>query len=66
MTYTLYVAIAKERLRLDHSLCTILQVLSVSLLEKKHILQVFSEHDFKDNDDASDTQLKLFERNIGQ
>jgi hypothetical protein len=64
-TYTL-VAIAKERWRLPHSLYTILQVLSISLLEKKPILQAFSAQDFKCNDDTPDNQLKLFERNVGQ
>jgi hypothetical protein len=64
-TYTL-VAIAKERWRLPHSLYTILQVLSVSLLEKKPILQAFSAQDFKCNEDVPDNQLKLFEENVGQ
>jgi hypothetical protein len=60
------VAIAKERWRLPHSLYTILQVLSVSLLEKKPILQAFSAQDFKCNEDVPDNQLKLFEENVGQ
>ena len=37
------IAIIKKRLLLDHSLYTILQVLSVTLFENRPILQVFSE-----------------------
>lgn len=37
------VAIFKKRLNLNHSLYTILQILSISLLEKRPILEVFSE-----------------------
>ena len=39
------VAILKKRLKLEHSLYTILQVLSVTLFEKRPILQLFSEWD---------------------
>jgi IS4 transposase len=39
------VAIVKKQLGLDHSLYTILQILSISLFEKTPILQAFSLHD---------------------
>jgi hypothetical protein len=38
------VAIVKKRLQLPQSLYSILQIFSISLFEKKPILQVFSEH----------------------
>jgi hypothetical protein len=55
------VAILKKRLHLDHlSLYTILQILSVSLFEKKPILQALSPDIFKNSDQDSDNQLELF------
>jgi hypothetical protein len=39
------VAIIKKQLKLEHSLYTILQILSISLFEKKPILQVFTERE---------------------
>lgn len=46
------VAILKKRLKLNHSLYTILQILSVNIFEKKPILQFFADYDYKlpDND----------------
>jgi transposase len=55
------VAIIKKQLRLDHSLYTILQILSITLFEKKPILQVFSEHNYMFPDEASAKQLMLFD-----
>lgn len=55
------VAIIKKQLRLDHSLYTILQILSITLFEKKPILQVFSEHDYSFPDDGTAKQLTLFD-----
>ena len=37
------IAIIKKRLGLRHSLYTILQILSISIFEKKPILQVFAD-----------------------
>ena len=59
-TYLL-VAIMKRELRLEQSLYTILQVLSVSLFEKTHILQALSGHDYKSLDTQSRKQLLLFD-----
>ena len=55
------VAILKKRLALDQSLYTILQILSVTIFEKRPILQVFLEdYDANmNNDDAN--QLTLFD-----
>jgi IS4 transposase len=54
------VAIIKKQLRLDHSLYTILQILSINLFEKKPILQVFSEQKYTPSDETSGKQLMLF------
>ncbi len=55
------VAIIKKRLRLPHSLYTILQILSITVFEKTPILRAFSEaHDEIHNDHHSN-QLRLFE-----
>jgi len=54
------VAIVKKRLGLEHSLYTILQILSVGLFEKTPIFQAFSLHEpATENKDISN-QLELF------
>jgi len=55
------VAIMKKRLRTDLTLYTILQILSITLFEKKPILQVLTETDYKNKFTSSHIQLKLFE-----
>jgi hypothetical protein len=55
------VAIVKKRLNLDHSLYTILQILSVSIFEKTPILQAFSAMDCKDQTFDNRNQLNLFD-----
>ena len=59
-TYVL-VAIMKKRLKIDLSLYTILQILSISLFEKKPIYQVLTESDYTNKITSSHIQLKLFE-----
>jgi hypothetical protein len=54
------VAIVKKRLNLEHSLYTILQILSVTLLEKIQLLQAFSSMEDDDRDEESCNQLNLF------
>ena len=54
------VAIIKKRLRLPHSLYTILQILSVSNFEKTPIFRLFSDVDDSNEEIANDNQLKLF------
>jgi len=53
------VAIMKKRLKLDLSLYTILQVLSITLFEKRPILQVLTATDYTNQHDDSFIQLKL-------
>ena len=59
-TYVL-VAIVKKALKLDQSLYTILQVLSVSLFEKMPILQAFSNTTYTNQDYHYINQLNLFD-----
>ena len=54
------VAIIKKRLTLDQSLYTILQILSLTLFEKRPILQVFSEHNGTTENIKCRNQLTLF------
>ena len=55
------VAIIKKRLNLDHSLYTILQVLSVTLLEKRPILQVLTEYSYTPSTPVRCIQRELFD-----
>lgn len=54
------VSILKKRLNLDHSLYTILQILSVTLFEKMPILQAFAEHSSETQNNQNRNQLLLF------
>ena len=54
------VAIVKKRLNLNHSLYTILQILSVTLLEKIQLLQALSSMEDDDTNGDSCNQLNLF------
>jgi Domain of unknown function (DUF4372)/Transposase DDE domain len=55
------VAIVKKRLKIEASLYTILQVLSVSLFEKIPIYQALTLEDYKEPEVDTSNQLKLFE-----
>ena len=55
------VAIMKKRLKIELTLYTILQILSISLFEKKMIYQVLTETDYRNKIPSSHIQLKLFE-----
>jgi hypothetical protein len=55
------VAIMKKRMQIDLSLYTILQILSITLFEKKPILQVLTETDYRNKFTRNDIQLKLFD-----
>ena len=59
-TYVL-VAIMKKKLKIELTLYTILQILSISLFEKKPIYQVLTETDYKNKMTSKHIQLKLFE-----
>lgn len=54
------VAILKKRLGLDHSLYTILQILSVTLFEKVPMLHVLTNFDYETEHHESPNQLLLF------
>ena len=55
------IAIIKKRLGLKHSLYTILQILSLSLLEKKPIFSLFEDYDDRFQVTDSTNQLNLWE-----
>ncbi|MFC1476570.1 IS4 family transposase [Fibrobacterota bacterium] len=57
----LLVAIIKKKLKIEESLYTILQVLSVSLFEKMPILQAFQSIDSDESISVDGIQLNLFE-----
>jgi len=59
-TYVL-VAIMKKRMKIDLSLYTILQILSISLFEKMPIYQALTDNDYKNKITSHHIQLKLFE-----
>ena len=61
ITVYVLVAIIKKRMKIEHSLYTILQILSISLFEKKMIYQVLTETDYRNKNTSSYMQLKLFE-----
>jgi IS4 transposase len=54
-------AIIKKRLNLDHSLYTILQILSVSIFEKEPILQILNKQKYKIQKTSPYKQLLLFD-----
>ena len=59
-TYVL-VAIMKKRMKIDLSLYTILQILSITLFEKKPLLQVLTASNYKKQITSNHIQLKLFD-----
>jgi hypothetical protein len=54
------VAIMKKRLKLEQSLYTILQILSITLFEKIHISWAFTEGDYQNQITSQHIQLNLF------
>ena len=55
------VAILKKQLKLEQSLYTILQILSITLFEKIPILQAFTENDYTTKITSGHIQLNLFD-----
>lgn len=55
------VAIMKKRLKIDLTLYTILQILSITLFEKKPILQALTADDYRTEIATGPIQLNLFE-----
>jgi hypothetical protein len=54
------VAIIKKELKLNQSLYTILQILSVTIFDKTPILQALTETKIADQNAENDKQLTLF------
>jgi len=57
----LLIAITKKRLKIEQSLYTILQILSMSVFEKMPLLQAFQDGDCTINRDDFCNQLQLFD-----
>ncbi len=55
------VAIMKKRMKINLSLYTILQILSITLFEKKPLIQVLTASDYKKQITSNHIQLKLFD-----
>jgi len=55
------VAIIKKRLKLEMSLNTILQILSVTVFNKTPLYHMLTDTDYKNQITADDKQLKLFD-----
>ena len=53
-------AIIRKKLRIQHSLYTFLQVVSISIFEKVPIISMFSENNYTNDTIYSDNQLFLF------
>ena len=60
MSAIVLVAILKKRLKIDASLYTILQILSVTLFEQTPILRALAQIDDTQKEDPPDNQLTLF------
>jgi hypothetical protein len=61
ITVYVLVAIVKKHLKLDQSLYTILQILSISLFEKTPILEALADVKPHESKDATPNQLNLFD-----
>lgn len=61
ITVYVLVAIIKKRLKLDISLYTFLQIISVNIFEKVPILQLVRDGDYNLNSIVPDNQLNLFD-----
>ncbi len=62
----LLIAIIKKRLKIQFSLYTILQILSVTVLERMPILQILTDFNYNVNESLSPNQLNLFDETLGQ
>jgi len=60
------VAIIRKRLRLEASLYTILQILSVTIFENTSLLQLFTRTNHNNNMPQLSNQLNLFDETLGQ
>jgi len=60
------VAIIKKRLKLEASLYTILQILSVTIFERMPLNQIVTNSEYKPENCDMDNQLNLFDKTSGQ
>ena len=60
------IAIIKKRIKVDLSLYTILQILSVTVFERMPISQILTNSDYSSKESLSLNQLNLFEKTLGQ
>lgn len=60
------IAIIKKRLELKADLYTILQILSLTLFEKKSLIQILTQEECKMDDTIKANQLNLFDNLTGQ
>lgn len=56
----LLVAIVKKKLHLEQNLYTLLQIFSLSLFEKMPMNELFTNQDYKKDNDTQDNQLTIF------
>jgi hypothetical protein len=61
VTTYLLVAIMKKELKLDHSMCEILQILSLTVLHRMPVLQAFSDYNCMETSTRPANQLTLFD-----
>lgn len=61
ITVYVLVAIVKKQLKLEKSLYTILQILSISLFEKSPILEALADVKPQETNDLTPNQLNLFD-----
>ncbi len=61
ITVYVLIAIIKKQLNISISLYTFLQILSVSVFEQVHILQLVTNNDYKNSKHEPDIQLNLFD-----
>lgn len=60
MSVYVLVAIMKKRLKIEASLYTILQVLSVTIFERMPLLQALTDSDYRSEIGENNNQLYLF------
>jgi len=60
------ISIIKKRLHIKTDLYTILQILSLTLFEKSHLIQILTENEYSAEDCAASNQLNLFDNLTGQ
>jgi transposase len=54
------IAIIKKKLKIEHSLYTFLQLVSISIFEKTPIISMFSDNNYTNDPNCPDNQLFLF------